>query len=121
MDAGRQPVAWALTKFGLVGAGVLLLAACYAVLVTWWRTPLDLATGDRFLAPGGSFDLVGVVPLGYALFAVALGVFAGVLTRKTLPAMAITLVGFVAARLVVELLARPRFLAPLRRTFPGAG
>jgi ABC-2 family transporter protein len=112
---------WALVKFGLVGAGVVLAAACYALLVTWWRAPLDLATGQRFLSPGGSFDLVGLVPVGYALFALALGVFAGVLTRKTMPAMAITLVGFLAARLLVQLLARPRFLAPLRRTFPVAG
>ena len=64
---------------------------------------------------------MGLVPVGYALFAVALGVFAGVLTRKTMPAMAITLVGFMAARLLVQLLARPRFVAPLRRTFPLLG
>jgi len=100
---------------------VVLAAACYALLVTWWRMPLDLATGQRFLSPGPSFDLEGLVPVGYALFAVALGVFAGVLTRRTLPAMAITLVGFLATRLLVELLARPRFLAPLRRTFPVLG
>jgi hypothetical protein len=35
--------------------------------------------------------------------------------------MAVTLVGFLAVRLLVELLARPRFLTPLRRTFPVAG
>jgi len=110
---------WALVKFGLVGAGMVLAAACYALLVTWWRAPLDLATGQRFLWP--LFDLEGLVPVGYALFAVALGVFAGVLTRRTLPAMAITLVGFLAIRLPVGLLARPRFLAPLERTFPVAG
>jgi hypothetical protein len=110
---------WALVKFGLVGAGVVLAAACYALLVTWWRAPLDQATGQRFLWP--LFDLVGLVLVGYALFAVALGVFAGALTRKTLPAMAITLAGFLATRLPVGLLARPRFLAPLERTFPVAG
>jgi hypothetical protein len=40
---------------------------------------------------------------------------AGALTRKTMPAMAITLVGLLASRLLVELLARPR------RTFPVIG
>jgi hypothetical protein len=110
---------WALVKFGLVGAGVLLLAACYALLVTWWRAPLDQATGQRFLWP--LFDLGGPVLVGYALFALALGVFAGALTRKTQAAMAITLAGFLATRLPVGLLARPRFLAPLERTFPVAG
>jgi hypothetical protein len=110
---------WALVKFGLVGGGVALVAAGYALLVTWWRAPLDQATGQRF--PWPQFDLEGPVLVGYALFALALGVFSGVLTRKTQTAMAITLAGFLAARLPVSLLARPRFLAPLERTFPVAG
>jgi hypothetical protein len=80
---------------------------------------LDQATGQRF--PWPLFDLEGPAPVGYALFALALGVFAGALTRKTQTAMAITLAGFLAARLPVSLLARPRFLAPLERTFPVAG
>ncbi len=110
---------WALAKFGLVGAGVILVAACYALLVTWWRAPLDQTTGQRF--PWPLFDLEGPVLVGYTLFALALGVFAGTLTRKTQTAMAITLAGFLAIRLPVGLLARPRFLAPLERTFPVAG
>ena len=110
---------WALAKFGLVGAGVVLVAACYALLVTWWRAPLDQTTGQRF--PWPLFDLEGPVLVGYTLFALALGVFAGTLTRKTQTAMAITLAGFLAIRLPVGLLARPRFLAPLERTFPVAG
>jgi hypothetical protein len=64
---------WALVKLGLVGGGVVLAAACYALLVTWWRAPLDQATGQRFLSPGASFDLEGLVPVGYTLFALALG------------------------------------------------
>jgi hypothetical protein len=110
---------WAVAKFGLMGGGVVLVAAGYALLVTWWRGPLDQATGQRF--PWPLFDLEGPVLVGYTLFAVALGVFAGALTRKTLPAMAITLAGFLATRLPVGLLVRPRFLAPLERTFPVAG
>ena len=110
---------WALVTFGLVGGAVALVAAGYALLVTWWRAPLDQATGQRF--PWPLFDLEGPALVGYALFALALGVFAGVLTRKTQTAMAITLAGFLAVRLPVSLLARPRFLAPLERTFPVAG
>ena len=115
---------WALVKFGLVGAGAVLAAAGYALLVTWWRAPLDqvaagTAVGNKF----GFllFDLEGLVPVGYALFAVALGVFAGALTRRTQAAMAVTLVGYLATRLLVEFFARPRFLAPLRRTYPVIG
>jgi len=118
---GVSRLRWALVKFGLVGAGVVLAAACYALLVTWWRAPLDQASGQRFLSPGPAFDIEGLVPVGYALFAVALGVLGGVLTRKNQAAMAITLVGFLAVRLAVEVWARPHFLAPLRRTFAVQG
>jgi hypothetical protein len=101
---------------------VVLAAACYALLVTWWRAPLDQTTGNtsgRFAY--GLFDLEGLVPIGYALFAVALGVFAGALTRTTQVAMTITLVGFLATRLAVELLARAHYLAPVRRAYPLMG
>jgi ABC-2 family transporter protein len=119
---GVSRLRWALVKFGLVGGGVVVAAACYALLVTWWRAPIDQTTGNstgRFAY--GLFDLEGLVPIGYALFAVALGVLAGALTRKTQTAMTITLVGFLATRLLVELLARAHYLPPVRRTFPLVG
>jgi hypothetical protein len=119
---GVTRLRWALVKFGLVGGGVVLAAACYALLVTWWRAPIDQTTGNtsgRFAY--GLFDLEGIVPIGYALFAVALGVCAGALTRKTQTAMTVTLVGFLATRLAVEFLARAHYLPLVRRTFPLVG
>ncbi|HZM79552.1 MAG TPA: ABC transporter permease [Candidatus Limnocylindrales bacterium] len=106
---------WALTKFGLVGLGVLFAAVAYSLLLTWWVKPLSRATGGGF----GFliFDLHGIVPIGYTLFALAVGILAGAVTRKVLPAMAVTLVGFVAVRALVEFAARPFFLAPKSRTF----
>jgi hypothetical protein len=62
------------------------------------------------------FDQQGVVPVAYTVFAVALGVFAGTLARKSIPAMAITLVAFVAARIVVAMLVRPNVQEPLTHT-----
>ena len=53
------------------------------------------------------FAARGVAPLGYAAFAFVLGVTAGVLIRKTLPAMAITLVIFAAVQLVMPNFVRP--------------
>jgi ABC-2 family transporter protein len=109
---GVSRLRWAVVKFGLVGGGVVLVAACYTLLVTWWRAPMDQTTGrtsGRFAY--GLFDLAGLVPIGYALFAVALGVLAGALTRRTQTAMTVTLVGFLATRLAVELLARAHYLA----------
>jgi hypothetical protein len=59
----------------------------------------------------------GVVPIGYTLFAVALGLFAGTLWRRVLPAMGAALAGFAAVRLAVEVLARPRYMSPKTLTF----
>ena len=109
---------WALVKFGLITLTALIAAIAYAVLMTWWAKPLTSTSGGRFAFI--IFDLQGVAPIGYTLFAVALGVFAGAATRKVLPAMAATLVGFVAVRMVVMFAARPVFLSPKERTFPVA-
>ena len=113
---GVTRLRWAAVETGAVAAGVLAAAAVYALLVSWWATPLNRASGYRFTWL--FFDQQGVVPVGYALFALALGVFAGAVTRRVLAAMAVTLGGFLAARIAVAVLARPRFLPPLRRSFP---
>jgi hypothetical protein len=45
-----------------------------------------------------AFDAHGIVPVAYAAFGFALGVAAGLLFRRTLPAMAVTLVVFAAVQ-----------------------
>ncbi len=52
----------------------------------------------------------------YALYALALGVLAGLLLRRTVAAMTATLVAFAATRLLVVAFGRPHFLAPLHQT-----
>ena len=110
---GVSRLRWALTKFGLIGAVALVLAAGYSVLLTWWMEPLNVATGSRL--QWLVFDLQGVVPLAYTLFAVALGAAAGVLSRKLLPAMGITLGVFLLVRVLIAWLARPHYLAQVER------
>jgi len=116
---GVTRLRWATVKLGLVGGGVVLVAAAYTLLVDWWIAPLNDATGYRFTWL--FFDQQGPVLVGYALFALALGVLAGTLTGKVLPTMAVTLGGFLATRVAVALLLRPRFLPPLRRAYPVVG
>jgi hypothetical protein len=108
-----------LTKVGLVGAVLLVVATAYALLVSWWMEPLNGAITSRLSYL--FFDQQGVVPIAYTLFAVAVGVLAGTVTRKVLPAMAITLVAFLAARVVVTLFMRPNFKEAVARTVPVAG
>ena len=59
--------------------------------MTWWSSP-DNALQPTDFQPG-QFDIMGIVPVAYALFAVALGIGAGALLRRTLPALAVTLGG----------------------------
>ena len=91
---------------------VLLAAAAWgsamAGLVSWWRTP-ENALGSRFDA----FDVQGVVPVAYSLFAVALGIAVGSMFSRVLPAIATTLGAFVAVRVAVGVYLRPHLLAPL--------
>jgi ABC-type transport system involved in multi-copper enzyme maturation permease subunit len=107
---GVTRLRWLLVKGGLVAAGATVVATAYALLAWWWTAPL--VTGfPRLQFP--YFDIAGLAPVGYVVFALALGVFAGAVSRKVLPAMAITLVGFLAARVALVAL-RPRFQAPLQ-------
>jgi hypothetical protein len=64
-----------------------------------------------------AFGLGGITPIGYAAFAFALGVTAGVLLRRTVPAMAATLVSYIAIRLGVTYGVRPHLLAPVHADF----
>lgn len=77
---------WALVKIGLVGTATIALAVGYALGVGWWMAPLN-ATGSGRLA-NTAFDIQGIAPVGYTLFALALGIVAGTIWRKMLPAMA---------------------------------
>ncbi|MEV4488760.1 transporter [Micromonospora coxensis] len=111
---------WALAKFGLVGTAVVALAVGYGLGMSWWVEPLTQAAREgRF----GMivFDLQGVVPIGYTLFAVALGIFAGTVWKRMLPAMGITLACFIGVRAAVAILARPHYQPARTLTFPIEG
>lgn len=104
---------WLLSKTSLLAAATLLAGALASVIVMWWRGPFDTLEGR--MAPSG-FDIEGVVVPAYALFALALGILAGLLLRRTVAAMTVTLLVFAATRLAVLEVLRPHFLAPLHRT-----
>ncbi|GAB3802386.1 transporter [Micromonospora zhanjiangensis] len=108
---------WALVQFGLAGGVTVAFAVLYGLGMSWWIDPLIHATREGRLGVV-TFDLQGVVPIGYTLFAVALGIFAGTFWRRVLPAMAVTLLGFVAVRLALTTLVRPHYLPPRTFTAP---
>ena len=120
---GTSRLRWAATKFGLVSIGVLAMTAVFAAMLNWWISPVMQTSGQRF--DYTFFDIHGIVVFGYATFALALGIFAGAVTGRLLPAMATTVVGFIATRLVVTLAARDHYLPTETRRInvigPGSG
>lgn len=102
-------VLWILTA-AIVWGGVISL------LVLWWRGP-ENALGSRFDA----FDVQGIVPIAYSVFAVALGIAIGSLFKRVLPAIATTLGVFVALRVAIGVYLRPHFMTPLTTIVPLAG
>jgi hypothetical protein len=103
-----------------VKAGWALLAAAawggaVSALVTWWSSPVNALKQQNFQP--AQFDIQGIVPVGYAVFAVALGIAVGTLLRRALPAMAVTLVVFTFVRLVIGQDLRSRYLTAVTETF----
>jgi hypothetical protein len=105
---------WLSIKLIVLGLAVVTLAAAMSVLVLWWHQPLD-----RMYADGSwtFFDVMGLAPIAYALFAFALGVSAGAIIQRTVPAMAATLVVYTMARFAVYML-RPWLLPPMKLRLP---
>jgi hypothetical protein len=107
---------WLAVKLGLVGIVAMAIGALLTWMANWWATPLDAVNQDRFGVANFSFH--GVAPIGYAAFAFALGVTAGVVLRRTVPAMAVTGAGFAAARVAVTYWVRPHLASPVRESLP---
>ncbi|TDE34722.1 ABC transporter permease subunit [Actinomadura sp. 6K520] len=104
---------WLAVKLGLVGSASMAAAGIAVFAVDRWSDPLAAAAATRSsrIMPL-LFDAHGIAPVGYAAFAFALGVTVGVLVRRTLPAMAITLAVFAAVQVAVPLWVRPHLIPP---------
>ena len=116
---------WTLAK--VVGLGVAVTAATGAisVLFSWYYQPyfpagsqalyvskeLPIAASSPF-APG-LFDLRGVTFAAWTLAAFAIGVLAGVLIRRVVPAIVATLVVYTGLAFAVGGFLRQHYVAPL--------
>src|SRR5438552_3109428 len=85
---------WLAVKLGLGAVASAAIAGLLSLIVSWWSSKLDYVTANPFNSL--RFGVRDVVPIGYAAFAFALGLTAGLLFRRMLPAMLTALVGFVA-------------------------
>ncbi|KAB8192405.1 ABC transporter permease subunit [Nonomuraea phyllanthi] len=117
-NQGITRARWLTVKLGLIGLVAMAATCLCGLAVTWWSSPLDKSAPEELalMAPL-VFGARGIAPMGYAAFAFALGVTVGMLVRRTLPAMALTLAVFAALQLAMPLLVRPHLMPPVTGTF----
>lgn len=113
---------WLTTKLGVGLVAAMVVTGLLATVVSWWASPIDAAAAEQteyFALTRMSpvfFGARGIVPIGYAAFAFVLGVAAGILLRRIVAAMAVTLVVFAAVLVAVPFLVRPYLLPPAAET-----
>jgi hypothetical protein len=104
------PVALRTGRDSLPSSGVGLLS----LMVTWWFHPIDRVNANQFVATG----VRGSQHRPDRLCRFRVRSRAGVLIRRTVPAMATTIIGFVAARLAFTHWIRPHLLAAAHAVTP---
>lgn len=107
---------WLAVKLAIVAALGLAVTGVLSLLLSWSAEPFDGLEANRFgVLMFGSRD---IAPFGYAAFALALGTAVGLLVRRTLPALAVTLVVFAVLQVVTPLLIRPHLMPPVTTSVP---
>jgi ABC-type transport system involved in multi-copper enzyme maturation permease subunit len=128
LEAGTNQFAWtqSITKrhwLAVKACWLLFVAAVLAgavsAIVTWWSSPYNAYNADGF--ESNRFDVTAIVPVSYAIFAMALGICAGLLLRRTIPAMAVTLAGFAGVRVLISQWLRLHYMTPVTVYYNLAG
>jgi hypothetical protein len=112
---GITRMRWLLMKLAILGAATAIIAGILAVAGQMGSAARPPIQYNQWFA----FDNQGPEFVAYALFAFALGVAAGALIGRSVPAIAVALVGFVGARAAVGLLARRNFMTPVQSDVSG--
>jgi hypothetical protein len=100
---------WLCAKIFVGGLASVITAGLFTLMATWWSSDFDRVRDQPF----SLFDTRDIAPIGYALFAFALGVAIGAVARRVIPAMALTIAFFAAVRVGFNLYVRPHFAPAL--------
>jgi hypothetical protein len=106
---------WLATKLVVTGLGAMAAVGLLGLVMTWWSGSLDKAInagqqqnglfGLARIAPP-LFEARGITPIAYTAFALVLGTAIGMVVRRVVPAMAITLAVFVAVQILTPVFVR---------------
>lgn len=112
---------WLLMKVGITTLCAAVAVGALSLAISWWSAPLDGATSSTRgslplrLTPI-AFGMRGVVPVAETVFAVTVGILLGVVLRRALPAMALTLAVMAFVQIAVPLWVRPHLLPATSQT-----
>ncbi|MGI5529677.1 hypothetical protein ACQEVX_20515 [Streptomyces syringium] len=112
-----SPLRWLAAKLATPAvaalAGFSLLSAVYTW--TWQSFPADVLMVQQWQY---AFDMIGPVPVAHALLAIALGTLVGLLVRRTIVAMGVT-VALTALVIWALDVFRPYVISPVMTFYPG--
>ena len=111
---------WLAVKLAVTAGIAVVVVGLLSLLVTWWSWPIDRAVAAghgaaRFSLPRMDpviFGARGVVAVGYVVLGIAVGVTLGLVLRRSIPAVALTLAVVAAAEILVPHLLRAHLVSP---------
>ena len=108
---------WTVGKLVPLAVAVTAAAGAFTVLFAWYNQPW-VAAG--YVSPFSArvFDLLGVAFAAWALAAFAIGVLAGMLIRRAVPAIAATLAAYAGLAFTTGLWLREYYITPLVTSSP---
>jgi hypothetical protein len=109
---------WTVAKLVPLAVAVAIAAAGFSVLVSWYVKPiLDAGDSNGPLYPT-LFDLSGVALAAWTLAALAIGLFAGILVRRVVPAMFATIAVWAGLAFATGAFLRVHYQAPVVTNSP---
>lgn len=113
-SAGRTR--WLVTKIVLLTLFTIVATTAFTAVVMWWYSPLVPLDGR--IGSTGIPEIYGSVFVGRAVFALAVGILAGALLRRVVPAIGATLVVWIAVVVPSITALRPHLMSPLTAVDP---
>jgi ABC-2 family transporter protein len=108
---------WTLAKLVLLAVAVAAAAGAFSVLYSWYNQPF-FAAGYVIPFSARLFGLRGAAFAAWTLAAFAIGVLAGMLIRRAVPAIAATLAVYAGLAFATALWLREHYVAPLTTSSP---
>ncbi|AZI57984.1 hypothetical protein EH165_07360 [Nakamurella antarctica] len=87
---------WLTVKLSVIGAAAAVGGLALGLMISAWLSVFRGTTFPGVYPDRSFFELRGIVPAGWWLFSFMIGAAAGAVIRRTLPAMAVTIVLAVA-------------------------